>query len=106
MDLNQIVETEAAVLVLFGGAHCHVCQVIRPKLEAMLADQFPKVRLVYVDCAEQSALCAQQGVLSLPTVHVYFGGQKVGEWVRTFSLGQLSAAMARPYGILFDSDAG
>ncbi len=102
MDLKVVIQQKEAVLVLFGGAHCNVCQVVKPKIEAMLAERFPKVKLVYVDCAAHTDLCAQEGVFSLPVVRVYFGGQKVGEWVRTFSLGQLEQAMVRPYGLMFD----
>lgn len=102
MDINAVIQQEDAVLVLFGGAHCNVCQVIKPKIESMLAERFPKVKLVYVDCEASTDLCAQEGVFSLPVVRVYFGGQKVGEWVRTFSLGQLEQAMSRPYGMMFD----
>lgn len=102
MDLQALIQQESAVMVLFGGVHCNVCQVIKPKIEAMLAADFPKVKLVYVDCGEQTDLCAQEGVFSLPVVRVYFAGQKAGEWVRTFSLGQLADAMVRPYMLMFD----
>jgi thioredoxin-like negative regulator of GroEL len=103
MDLKEkIIQTEA-ILVLFGGAHCNVCQVIKPKIETLLAERFPKMVMCYVDCEKNTDLCAQEGVLSLPVVRIYFGGQCVGEWVRTFSLGQLAQAMERPYQLFFSS---
>ncbi len=102
MDLQAIVQEKEAVVVLFGGAHCNVCQVIKPKIADMLKDAFPRVALVYVDCEEERDVCAQQGVFSLPVVRIYFGGQCIGEWVRTFSLGQLSDAMRRPYQLFFE----
>ncbi|HIC99797.1 MAG TPA: thioredoxin [Piscirickettsiaceae bacterium] len=106
MNLPALIQQEPAVMLLFGGAHCQVCQVIKPKIEALLAADFPQVKLVYVDCGEQTDLCAQQGIFSLPVVRIYFAGQLTGEWVRTFSLGQLADALARPYGLMFaDADA-
>lgn len=102
MGLQDRIQHSEAVLVLFGGAHCNVCQVIKPKITELLAHEFPRVEMVYVDCEAQQDLCAQEGVFSLPVVRVYFGGQRIGEWVRTFSLGQLREAMQRPYALYFD----
>jgi len=102
MDLQAHIHESEAVLVLFGGSHCNVCQVIKPKIAALLQQEFPRVEMVYVDCEAERDLCAQEGVFSLPVVRIYFGGQRVGEWVRTFSLGQLREAMVRPYGLFFD----
>ena len=58
----------SALLVLFGGAHCGVCQAIRPRIERMVAQSFPQVAMAYVDCAEAPAVCAQHGVFSLHEV--------------------------------------
>lgn len=93
---------EGSALLLFGGAHCGVCQALKPKLEAMLADEFPALEGYYLDCqGGASALCAQAGVFSLPVVQVWFGGRKFAEFSRVFSLAQVRDAIARPYGIAF-----
>ena len=97
------VRAEEAVLALFGGATCQVCHSIRPKLEEMLAQSFPRMKLLYVDCHDHLDLCAQQGVLTLPVAQVYIGGQKVGEWVRTFSPAQIAQAVIRPYELFFSA---
>ncbi len=102
MDFQNRIQESDAVLVLFGGAHCNVCQVIKPKIAELLKNEFPRVEMVYVDCEAERDLCAQEGVFSLPVVRIYFGGQRIGEWVRTFSLGQLREAMQRPYALFFD----
>ena len=103
-DLNQldnVVRKQEAVLVLLGGRECNVCHAIKPKLEAAIAEQFPKMKMVYVDCHETTDICSQKGVLSLPTVQVYFTGQRFIELVRTFSVPQLMQQIERPYHMLF-----
>lgn len=101
MDWNEIVAQDG-VLVLFGGAHCNVCHAIKPKLEEMVTQQFPKMGFAYIDCEAHTDLCAQRGVFSLPVVQAYFMGQKSGEWVRAFSLGEIAEALQRPYAMVFE----
>ena len=83
------------LLVLYGGAHCGVCQAIRPRLEALVAQHFAAVALAYVDCAQAPALCAQQGVFSLPVLRFYVQGQLALEYARSFSLQQMRGDIGR-----------
>ena len=89
----------SALLVLFGGAQCGVCQAIRPRIESMVAQSFPQVAMAYIDCAQAPAVCAQQGVFSLPVLRFYLGGQLVLERGRSFSLQEVGAEMERLLGL-------
>ena len=89
----------SALLVLFGGAHCGVCQAIRPRIETMVAQSFPQVAMAYVDCAQAPAVCAQQGVFSLPVLRFYLGGQLALERGRSFSLQEVGVEMERVLGL-------
>ena len=84
-----------ALLVLYGGAHCGVCQAIRPRIEALMAEHFGAVDLAYVDCAAAPAVCAQQGVFSLPVLRLHVEGQLALEYARSFSLQQVLGDMER-----------
>ena len=84
-----------ACLVLFGGAHCGVCQAIRPRIEALMAEHFGAVALAYVDCADAPAVCAQQSVFSLPVLRLYVQGQLALEYARSFSLQQAMGDIER-----------
>jgi thioredoxin 1 len=88
-------KTTQAVLLLFGGPQCGVCQAIKPKLEALLAQQHPETILVYVDCEKSPAICAHHGVFSLPVVQFYIEGRLYLERGRSFSLVELSDQMER-----------
>lgn len=94
--------THPAVLVLYGGRACGVCQAIKPRLESMLAAEFPRLAARYVDCqGEAAALCAQRRVFSLPVVDLWFEGQRFDTFVRVFSLAEVRRAVRRPYTALF-----
>lgn len=92
-----------AVLVLYGGTHCGVCQAIRPRIEALMAEHFGAVPLSYVDCAAAPAVCAQQSVFSLPVLRLYVQGQLALEYARSFSLQQVMGDMERVLALSGDS---
>ncbi|VAW48504.1 hypothetical protein MNBD_GAMMA04-1728 [hydrothermal vent metagenome] len=99
--LNALKASEKGLFILFGGQHCSVCQGIKPKLIALMEEQYPNMTLAYVDCHRDSATCAQNGVMSLPTLQVFFEGKCFIEVVRTFSLQGILDQIHRPYHLLF-----
>ncbi|MDC0965757.1 thioredoxin family protein [Candidatus Thioglobus sp.] len=85
-QLDTLKRENEAVLILFGGAHCGVCQTIKPQIDEKFCQKFPDLAMVYIDCEQLQEVCAQHGVFSLPVVQVFFMGQKFIEEVRGFSL--------------------
>jgi len=69
--LSELLHSNSAVLVLFGGPHCGVCQAIKPQLEKLACEEFPKLVTAYIDCQEAAApVCAARGIFSLPVVQL------------------------------------
>jgi len=99
--LSELLQSNPAVLVLFGGPHCGVCQAIKPQLEKLANDEFPKLVTAYIDCQEAATpVCAARGIFSLPVVQLWFGGQRFAEFARVFSTGEVRSALERPYGLV------
>ena len=86
-----------ALFVLFGGMHCGVCQALKPKIESLLAQQFPEIELAYVDCEQLPDICAQHGVFTLPVVRLFIQRQLHLEMARSFSLKELTRQLDRVY---------
>jgi thioredoxin-like negative regulator of GroEL len=101
--LAQAIAEHEAVWVLFGGAHCGVCQVIKPQLEQAMAARLPLMKGFYVDAAASPAVSAQASVFSLPVVRAYIDGQLTLEAGKAFSVGGWVDALARPYALRFGS---
>jgi thioredoxin-like negative regulator of GroEL len=95
--LQNLIDHTQATLVLFGGEHCGVCQVIKPKLEEMLITRYPEMTVVYADCQRYPSIGAQSSVFTLPVVRVYFEGQLFIEEIKAFSLSKLLKDLERPY---------
>ncbi|WP_321322956.1 thioredoxin family protein [Thiomicrorhabdus sp.] len=100
-ELDVLKQSEDALLILFGGKECNVCHSIKPKLIELMAENYPKVKLVYVDCHVVTEICSQNGVFTLPTLQVFFTGQRFIEEVRSFSLQKVIQDIARPYSMVF-----
>lgn len=102
-QLDALQTCHPAVLVLYGGQACGVCQTLKPRLQQLLAEHFPHVKACYVDCqADGAGLCAQQQIMALPVVQLWFEGRRFAEFFKVFSLSDIKAALERPYGLLFD----
>ena len=68
--LSELLQENRVVLLLFGGPHCGVFQAIKPQLEKLASDEFPKLVTAYIDCQETAgAVCAARGIFSLKVVH-------------------------------------
>lgn len=102
-QLEYLKKTEQALLILFGGRDCNVCHAIKPKLIDLITDRYPKMKMVYVDCHVVIDACSQNGVLSLPTLQVFFSGKRFIQEVRTFSLTRVVNEIERPYAMAFES---
>jgi thioredoxin-like negative regulator of GroEL len=101
-ELEHLISAAPGVLVYFTGPDCSVCEVLRPRVGALLAQRFPRLQARLVDCAALPAVAARHRVLTVPTVLAFFEGR---EWVRksrSFALGELEAALDRPYALLFE----
>ncbi len=101
-QLDTLKREKDAVLVLFGGANCGVCQTIKPQITANFSVKFPSLEMVYIDCQQWQEVCAQHGVFSLPVVQVFFMGQKFIEEVRGFSLLALEQEIEKVYAKMND----
>jgi thioredoxin 1 len=90
-----------AAMVLFTQASCQVGDAVEPKLKQLVHEQFPLVHLTVVSRTDAPALTAQWGVFAFPTVITFFLGKEHSRFVRTFSMDELAASLARPYELLF-----
>ena len=96
-QLDSLKYEKDALLVLFGGANCGVCQTIKPQIFDKFSVKFPDLEMIYIDCEQLQEICAQHGVFSLPVVQVFFMGQKFIEEVRGFSLIALENEIEKTY---------
>jgi len=100
--LQQTLQSAPAVIVYFSTPNCNVCTILKPKVIALISNDFPQIQFHYVDCLQQPEIAAQFSVFAIPTVLVYFNGKETFRLSRNFGIAELSEKLRRPYQLLFE----
>ncbi|WMX46086.1 thioredoxin [Streptomyces roseicoloratus] len=73
---EKVLKSEKPVLVDFWAEWCGPCRQIAPSLEA-IATEHDEITIVKLNIDENPATAAKYGVMSIPTLNVYQGGEVV-----------------------------
>ncbi len=93
---------QPAALFYFSHEQCNVCKTLKPKVEEFMSENFPEIKLYYVDTVKHPDIAGQNRVFTNPVVLIFFDGREMHRFSRYFSLQQLYEAVAKPYEIIFE----
>jgi thioredoxin 1 len=99
--LDQLIGITPALLLYFYNDSCAPCVALRPKVEAMMMEDFPKMDYAWINAAQFPELVASNGVFASPTIVVFFDGKENFRVSKYISIDELAGRIGRYYGMLF-----
>ncbi len=99
-DIEALVHNNTAVALYFSGEDCGVCNALKPKIEALLSEQFPFIKRVFLDTKEHLEVAVWLGVFSVPTLIIFIEGKEYIREGRAMSIHTLDEKLTRIYEIL------
>ena len=78
---KEVLESEQPVLVDFWAVWCGPCRAIAPAVDAVAEEYAGKAKVYKLNVDDSPEIAGRYGVMSIPTLMIFKGGQKVGELV-------------------------
>ena len=72
---SEVLNEERPVLVDFTAVWCQPCKMVDPIVKQLAQDWEGKVKVVKLDADENPNIMMQYGVLGIPTLMLFRGGQ-------------------------------
>jgi thioredoxin 1 len=72
---QDVLGSDKPVLVDFWAAWCGPCRQLTPSLEAIAAEHGDAIEIVKLNIDENPDTALKYGVMSIPTMNVYVGGE-------------------------------
>src|SRR4051794_25224197 len=78
---TEVLASTTPVLVDFTADWCPPCKMVEPVLEQIAADEAGRLKVVSVDVDANPVTTLDYGILSMPTLALFVGGQVVAQVV-------------------------
>lgn len=85
---TEVLKSDKTVLVDFWAVWCGPCRMLSPVVD-QVAEENPNIKVCKVNVDEEQQLAIKYGVMSIPTLLVFKGGELVNQSVGVIPKGEV-----------------
>lgn len=78
---NEVLKSDIPVLIDFWAAWCMPCKMIAPVIDQLADQHNGKVMVAKVNIDDSPEIAARYGIMSIPSIVLFKGGEKVDQMV-------------------------
>ena len=90
---SEVLESDKPVIVDFWAEWCGPCHAVAPVLDKIVEERNGEVKLVKVNIDEERALAERYGIVSIPTMVLFKGGEPVATAIGAQPKGALERSL-------------
>lgn len=95
---TQVLKAQEPVLVDFWAEWCAPCRMIAPIVEDLAQEYEGKVKVAKVDVDDNGGIANRYGIMSIPTLAIFKGGEMVERLVGYMPKPELKRRLERTLG--------
>ena len=74
---ESVLSSKKPVLLYFWAPTCKPCHMMKPELEEIVAELSDQLEFTHTDAVANDEICQKTGVMSTPTVIMFYNGEPV-----------------------------